>query len=77
MLTYLKLGPKNWRALHNQPLPHASRFKLGPVRVEVVSCPDPTLLRGETFLAGRRARAGHETRGGGALEEVNRQIKGA
>ena len=28
----------------------------------VVSSPDPTLSRGETFLAGRRARAGHETR---------------
>ena len=27
----------------------------------IVSSPDPTLSRGETFLAGRRARGGHET----------------
>ena len=33
-----------------------------PSELWVVSSPDPTLSRGETFLAGRRARAGHETK---------------
>ena len=29
--------------------------------MHLASSPDPTLSRGETFLTGRRARAGHET----------------
>ena len=35
----------------------------------VVSSPDPTLSRRETFLAARRARGGHETRGWGPVED--------